>query len=208
MAEIDIQKKSSSPIWPWILALLALIVVLAYVFWFRDDETETAVVPVSDTTATTTATNTGTLSEPVNTYVSWVGDMDNKEMGLDHEFTHNGLTNLADALAAVADQAEGINRSQFDGKLNVMKARADEITRNWKSGKHGDMIKDAFRASADVMGDLQQTSFPELQQDVATVTQQINDMDTSTLTLDQRKQVKDVFRAAADVVRKMDMQVD
>ncbi|RIV27216.1 hypothetical protein DYU11_02570 [Fibrisoma montanum] len=208
MAEIDIQKKSSPPIWPWILVLLALIGVLAYIFWFRNGETQPAVTPVTDTTATTTATNAGTLSEPVDTYVSWVSDMDNKEMGLDHEFTHNGLTNLADALAAVADQVEGVNRSQFESKLNVMKTRADEITRNWKSGKHGDMIKDAFRASADVMGDLQQASFPDLQQDVATVTQQINDMDTSTLTLDQRKQVKDVFRAAADVVRKMDMQVD
>lgn len=208
MAEIDIQKKRSSPIWPWILGLLALIAILAYIFWDRDGDTRTAAVPATDTAATTTATTAGTLSEPVNTYVSWVADMDNKEMGLDHEFTHNGLTNLANALAAVADQAEGVNRAQFDGKLNVMKTRADQITRDWKSGQHANMIKDAFRASADVMGDLQQTSFPGLQQDVATVSQQINDMDTSTLTLDQRKQVKDVFRAAADVVRNMDMQVD
>ena len=55
MAELDVQKKKSSPL-PWILLIIAVLAVLAY-FLLNNDKNETvdAVTPAYDSTTRTGA---------------------------------------------------------------------------------------------------------------------------------------------------------
>ncbi|GAA4400745.1 hypothetical protein GCM10023187_14240 [Nibrella viscosa] len=212
MANIDIEKKSGGTVWPWLLGLLLLIAVLAFIFWPRDntrdevavtDNTEQR-VGTSNAYATEDVTTTGTMAPAVRSYVDWATSISVQgEMGLDHQFTRTGLMNLADALAAVSLKAPNVNRQQVDNKLSRMRTMANDITDNWESTQHADKIKRAFQASVDVFDELQQSSFPNLNGDVASVRQAVEQMDTNTLTLDQKNKVKDVFRESADVLEKM-----
>ena len=124
-------------------------------------------------------------------------------MGLDHEFTRNGLIQLADALAATAEKAPNVNREQFDGKLSRMRNMTNEITDNWESTQHANKIKQAFQASVDVFAEIQQSSFPNMDQNVVTVRQTVEQLDPNTLTLDQKDRVKAAFRESADLLAQM-----
>ncbi|HEV7347087.1 hypothetical protein [Telluribacter sp.] len=216
MANIDIEKKNGGGSWLWILGLLLLVAALAFIFWpketSRDQDNVTGIATTEQMAAGddnyASDDRAGTTSQPVTSFVNWSENMSQNEMGLGHEFTKNGLMNMADALAAVAERAPGVNRQQFNSKLTTMRNKAIAITNNWESTSHANKIKDAFRASADVMEELQRSSFPAINNDVQRVRQSIDAMDTKTLTLDQKEKVKDVFKEAAEVVQSMDQNLN
>lgn len=198
--------------WPWLLGLLLVGAVLTFIFWLRyDDKNELA--PLSNTEQRAGSTDTypnekvaagaNTMAQPVSSYVEWCSNMPQNEMGLDHEFTRNGLESMANALAAVAEKVPSVNQQQVNQKLIRMRENAGTITENWESTFHANKIKQAFQASTDVFEALQQSSFPDLQSDVQEIRQMVNQMDTKTLTLNQKNKVKDVFRLSADVLQKM-----
>lgn len=211
MANIDIEKKEGGSIWPWILGLLLLVAVLAFIFWPRDNDPErvAATEPVGNTFATDTATAgaTESMAQPVSSYVTWAGSMPKEAMGLDHEFTRSGLIQLADALAATAEKAPNVNREQFESKLSRMRTMANEITDNWESTQHADKIKKAFQASVDVFAEIQQSSFPNMDQNVASVRQTVEQLNPQTLTLDQKDRVKAAFRESADLLAQMNQNI-
>lgn len=212
MANIDIEKKSGASVWPWLLGLLLVVAVLTFIFWPRDDD-KNELATLSNTEqrdgATDTyptdevAAGTNTMAQPVSSYVEWSNNMSKNEMGLAHEFTSNGLESMANALAAIAEKVPNVNQQQVNQKLIRMRKNAGTITENWKSTSHAAKIKQAFLASTDVFEALQQSSFPDLQSDVQEIRQAVNQMDTKTLTLNQKNKVKDVFRLSADVLQKM-----
>ncbi|GAB3171061.1 hypothetical protein [Telluribacter humicola] len=216
MDNIDIEKKKRGFSWLYILGLILLIAVLGFLFWPKDisDEQDDVVgLATTEEMAATddnyaaddrTASDNNAMSQPVSSYVQWANNISQNEMGVDHEFTKNGLMNMADALAAVAERTPNVNRDQFNNKLNTMRNKANAITNNWESTSHANKIKDAFQASADVFAEIQRTSFQNMQQDVQGLKNEIQEMDTSTMTLEQKSKVKDVFRQAADVLQKME----
>ena len=59
MANIDIEKKEGGSVWPWILGLLLLVAVLAFVFWPHDNDrdNDTDGVAATEQVGTTDATD-------------------------------------------------------------------------------------------------------------------------------------------------------
>ncbi len=210
---MDVEKKNRGFSWLYILALLLFLLVLAILFWPKSTSTSQDDVPglaateamtaSDDTYATDDSTGgNATMAQPVRSYVDWSATMSGRES--DQAFTKSGLMSLADALAAVAERAPNLNRDQINNKLSTMRNKASAITGNWESTAHASKIREAFWASADVFDAIQQSSFPDLKQDVQGLRNEIQRLDAQALTQDQKNKVKDVFREASDVLQKME----
>jgi len=127
MADIDVQRKSSTPIWPWILGLvlLALIIGLLATQW-RDDD-PVAVGPTADTVVTEQpAAPVGEPAAVRQFAQACVARDAGQQMGLDHNFTINCLRQLADAIDETA-QHQGLQLSAVQPQTQEMREHAQQI---------------------------------------------------------------------------------
>lgn len=88
---------------------------------------------------------------------SWKSINIDGEVGLDHEFTHDGLTklmNYADAMVTT----EGIEVNNFEQRKSDILKIADKLTKNWTSTKHADWAKKAFIHTASLIKDIESAS--------------------------------------------------
>lgn len=195
MAEIEIQRKKA-PIWPWILGALALVALL----WFLVSQTGQR----SPDQVTTAANTTAPMLPEVQEFVTFVREgKPAEDMGLDHEYTSNGIRNLADALNAIAHRTDNHN-DQIDSKRQELHQMADQIQKDPLSIQHADIIRDAFTTSADMMEQVQRNLYPQLEDQVAEVRQAAQSINPQELTLDQKNEVKQFFERASEAVRAME----
>ncbi len=127
MTEIKIEKKKT--IWPWLLLLLLLgIIAVVWLYFFRYDKRETmetadnkALIDVRENNSTVAA------------YVIFINSDTNK-MSLDHAYSREALTNLTDAVDAMATEAG------YDVNVDISKAKqyAQEITKDPLYTTHAD----------------------------------------------------------------------
>ncbi|CAN5918726.1 hypothetical protein BH24BAC1_BH24BAC1_19590 [soil metagenome] len=199
MAEIEIQRKKT-PIWPWILGALVVVALL----WFLVNRTGQP-SPDQATTATTNAPRvtapatdpTAPLLPEVQQFVTFVRDNEpSEDMGLQHEYTSNGIRNLADALNAIAQRTDNHN-DRIDTKHQELHQMADQIQKNPTSTQHANVIRDAFTTSADMMERVQRNLYPHLENQVAEVRQAAQSINPQDLTLDQKNEVKRFFERAS-----------
>lgn len=206
MAEIKVEKKK--PVWPWILAGLILLAILYFLVFAGDDENdmeETNTEQVQDTTYQENNTwqdqrndtLSSTSNQGVSAYLSHVGDK--SRMGIDHEYTNNALIHLMNAVQSKADELN-IN---IDADMQQVRQEAQEITQNPQATNHANKIKSAGEKLTDVMKKLQEERFPNLSQDVEEVRTAVQNIEPSTLTLEQKDQINMFFNEAADVLRNM-----
>ena len=188
MAEIKIEKKP--PVWPWILLGLLLVGGLVYWFALRDKNEE----PMADATDSTETVRTG----PVAEYITFI-DNDKEPMGLDHEFTHDGLMKLTAATQAVADQAD------YDVKadLDQVKEYANQIEKDPFETTHANSIRKAAETLAGSLHRMQEAKFPQLSSEAQAVVNAADKIDPDVLTLDQKPAVKGFFNEAASLLRGM-----
>lgn len=199
MAEIKIEKKK--PIWPWILALL-LIALILYFLFFR----ETTVITNESTTNDTIVDNTEVIDDGyVNDNLSDVAaflafaKMDDGNMTLDHEYSHNALTKLIDATEEVSEKTD------FDSKMDLDSARkyADEITKDPMATNHADNIKKATDIISKTLQNLQQAKFTNLTSEASKVKTSSESINEKELALNQKNKIKDFFSDAAVLLEKM-----
>lgn len=206
MAEIKVEKKK--PVWPWILAGLILLAILYFLVFAGDDENdmeETNTEQVQDTTYQENNTwqdqrndtLSSTSNQGVSAYLSHVGDK--SRMGIDHEYTNNALIHLMNAVQSKADELN-IN---IDADMQQVRQEAQEITQNPQATNHANKIKSAGEKLTDVLRKLQEERFPNLSQDVEEVRTAVQNIEPSTLTLEQKDQINMFFNEAADVLRNM-----
>ncbi|RYY30559.1 MAG: hypothetical protein EOP41_00350 [Sphingobacteriaceae bacterium] len=141
------------------------------------------------------------LSSAIKDYQQWTISLADKKMDINHELTKTGLNKIADVLDLMSDSLTNPNKT-IHTDINSIRSHADSITYNWKSGKHADMIKLAFIKTADAITDLQPQNKPAFYKALQVLKLRINDIDTNTLTLNQREQVKDAFNQTASVFEK------
>jgi hypothetical protein len=213
MAEIKIEKKK--PIWPWILVGLIILGIILYFLLAgnnddmddMDDMDDNRTEQVSDTTYTDAQQRgTGTWEESsrdtlnddsVSAYLAHVGDRE--RMGIDHEYTNNALIHLINAVEAKAAEVNmDINKD-----LEEMRENSQEITQNPQATNHADKIKETGDKIADVLERIQEENFPNLSGDVDDVRTAVQEIDGSTLTLEQKDEINSFFKEAADVLRSM-----
>jgi len=218
MAQIRIEEKKNTSILPYILGLLLLGLVAWGAFAFLDDEdNDSALLDQEEIEAPLAEMATEITGQPDGTYtdldkddievyresfakfMTYTTDMKG-EMGLDHEFSHNALTYLAEATENIADAYD------VDITDNTSRAKqlADEITVDPMATNHAEKIRMAAinitetleRVNTTVMNNKATNSLVDLRKEA----QAING---GTLTLNQKEDVRGFFRAARAVLAEM-----
>lgn len=227
MADINIQKKDNKPVWPWVLGVL---VVLGLAVWLYSDAPETGAgdrlatqTRIEAERAEGTENNlagsdagrgmspeeeaeagagSSAMVGPVADFVAFVKENDSRgEMGLDHEYTSNGLRKLGDALNSLVDSHQAnMDINQMRNKFNQ---KADQLQNDPQALKHANIISEAFTSAADVIGRLQQQYYPELSNQASEVRQAAQAIDPQEQTLNQRTKVKSFFDKSSDALEAM-----
>ena len=225
MADIRIEEKASPSIWPWILGLLLLALVgwgLVEVFGDDDDDMvaeSTEMVDESESEARgSEIVNSGAtyslidfddpqagerFGDLVNDYSVYTADLTG-EMGLDHEFSHNALTQLANATVALAASHGMTSDLNVREKAQTIKEKAEAITRDPYAVTHADDIRAAATSIAEILGEIQTKHYPGLEDAVAEVSRSASEINPQTLTLDQKEDVRTFFgnaRVALEAMR-------
>lgn len=208
MAEIHIQKKKK-PVWPWILAA---VVVLAIILWIvvdtdnNDQQRQTAVVDQTEQIQQQDAftdQQDNQRTDAVDDFISFVQESNaREEMDLDHDYTAEGISLLSAALNDMVNQL-GVEDVDMQQKRDNLNRKADQIQQDPASTQHADTIRSAFISSADIMSNLQQQHFPNLDGEVNNVRETAQAVDPNTLTLEQKQNVKAFFSSSAQALHEM-----
>ena len=214
MADLRIEKKESKSILPWILGLL----LLGLAIWgIAELVGEDPIEGMADTEVVDDAADRGSeIVSNGNTYT--LIDFDDPaagdrfddlyteyatytermtgEMGLDHEFSHNALTQLANATVALAS-AHGMGADlNVKEKAQMIKRKADAITKDPYATTHADDIKTAAMQISSILEQIQQAHYPGLEAATAEVTSAASEITRETLTLNQKEDVRTFFGRA------------
>ena len=192
MAEIRIEKKE--PVWPWLLLALGLTALLLYLFVFNKKDEVADTGPAAPTNLIDVRENNATVAS----YVTFV-QADTGRMSLNHAYTNEALLKLNDAINAMAGEAG------FDvtANLDLAKQHADSITHKPFETTHANHIRKAADIFSTSMQNMQQAKYPSLANEAAEVRTAASVISPDILTLDQRDAVKGFFRAAAELLQKM-----
>lgn len=226
MAEILVEPDNRDPnknkpsIWPWILGAL-LLIGLVWVLVGSDDDDEVEQVATTTAVEREPASN-NTYAEtaaagPVAEFIRFANDeeryerenvanTDNTtttegEMGLNHNYTSEGIQKLSAALNALADNAAG--DSNVEQKRQMFKQNADKIQQDAQSLDHANTIRATFVSAADLMASIKQSSYPDSDVDAEELKKAAEEIDPKTPTLEQKDKVKGFFDKAGDAVEKM-----
>lgn len=205
MADIDIEKKK--PVWPWILlGLLILGAILAFFLWFDVDDDDTiddvddvesvsAADPVDDSVNNPGLTND--TQGAIGDYTAFLNeDMD---MGIGHEYTHAGLTQLIAAVREVADDLD----VDVDADLAEAKENADYIMKDPMDVDHANKIRNAVQVISSALVTIQQERFPKLAEESDSLRDYAQNVMPDAETLNQKEDVKTFFQHAEDLLTKM-----
>ncbi len=204
MAELHVQKKETS-IWPWILAAVVILALLLWYFAGRDndndldvgmnnmtDSTLVGTAPASGTEYTAAGTVDGVAVEQ---YMQFVNARASRSTGVAHEYTADGLRQLADALREVATaQAAGVD---VEARIDEIRQRADAMQQNPTATEHALQAREAFVMAASLMG--QMRSNTGANQDA--VQEAAMAIEPSRNLLDQSEQIEQFFARAGDALR-------
>lgn len=200
MAEIKIEKKS--PIWPWILLAVAVIVVLFLVLSNNGDSEEAEDIQedrIEQGFGGTTDVRRAVINNSaVVAFVSFIND-DPDSMGLDHEFTNEALLKLTNATSAMADEID----YDIQKDLDEVRTHADKITKDPFETTHANSIRLSAEILANVLHNIQQKAFPNLASEADIVIKSVSAIELEALTLDQKGDVKNFFRKSAELLEKM-----
>lgn len=197
MAEIKIEKKS--PVWPWILLILAIIGILIYLFASDDDQDDMR----EDTTGEYIEEPVSSGQEAMNNatvvdYVSFV-DSDQENMDLSHEYTNEALAKLINATDAMASEVG----YDVEADMQEVKQLAERITQEPFETTHANSIKEAATKLEGVLQNIQQDAFPNLSGSTDAVRNAAEGIDPEELTLNQKEDVKNFFRESAELLEQM-----
>lgn len=215
-ADIDIEKKKSGSVWPWILGLAIVIVgawILIELLGNGDDTDESLVVdtqeqveegvierenPMADDRATTDANN------PIVAYTAFLSEYKATEaMGLDHGFTSEAIERLGASLKAVATRMEVEETPEVEKATAIMDRYARDIRQDPLKASHADSINVVLMAATDVINAMQDAQFPELNSKVETLRDISKGFNGGELTLNQKGELKRYFNISQEVLARM-----
>ncbi|OAV42794.1 hypothetical protein [Lewinella sp. 4G2] len=216
MANIRIEEKKTNFI-PILLGLLLLGLVAWAGFAFLDDEdndgalldTEEVEAPLAEMATEITGQPDGTyldndvdatLYQPaVTKFITYTTEMEG-EMGLDHEFSHNAITYLAEATEAIAD-AYDVNLTDNTERAKQL---ADEITVDPYATNHAEKIRMAAINITESLERIDATAFNNMNSaHIETIREEAQAIDGATLTLNQKEDVRGFLKAANKLMMKM-----
>ncbi len=209
MAELNVKKKSKSPV-GWIILGL---VVIALIVWIVVDNNDNEVM-TSDNNEQVMESNQdeGTMNRSENSaensqmdqkvqdFVSFANETGS--ISMDHEVTHDGLTKLAEALTAVTPG--DVPDENVNNDVDELKAEANQLTENPTSEQHANIMRNSFISAAQIIKNIQSENYPELQEEANQVMDAAKDIDAQKLATNQKEDIKSFFDEAADALQKME----
>lgn len=211
MAEIKIKEKK--PIWPWIL--LALVILALLFFLLQDDDDVTDDYDSDDiemiddndmddddmdddtmdnnTTARLSDSADSKIAE-YNTYVS-----ENMDMDINHEYSNAVLSRLINATEALANSLD----VDINADLEEARAQTASITKDPYDTDHANKIKQAGNTIVRGLKKIQTQKFPSMTKECTELQNAIMDINTQTLTLNQKQDVKAFFKQAGELLTNM-----
>jgi L-rhamnose isomerase len=197
MAEIKIEKKK--PIWPWVLGIIALVILLTYLFI---DDREKNEIGAQETETAMQVTPNESVDDGTNGdvegYVRFI-ETDTVRMGLDHNFTNEALRRLTAATKAVAAKID----YDVQSDLSEVKQYADKVATDPFETTHANSIRKAADVLSGTLQKMQRANFPELNDEATELKKAASSIDPDALTLDQKEAVRTYFDKAADLLQKM-----
>lgn len=207
MAEIKIEKKKK-PIWPWVIFLL----IVAAIFWWllaQDDpdtenfEQETEVVdPVSDDdrpTAKSNESDTETNQQTaVAEYQSYLKENEGN-MGLEHKYTHTGITLMAAAIDAINQDLQ----NQVNADVKKLKQMADRIKVHTYAQTHADTIKAAFMMTSNILDKMMTSNKMQAGSEIKELENLAQQVSKEELATNQEKVVNRFFNKSAAIIEKI-----
>lgn len=202
MAEINIEKKKNKrPMWPWIIGLLLLGGIIWAIAEIDTGREEIAAVeePYTEEPIVTEPQANIIEEETPEDFVAYVEERAIKDqMGVDHAVTSSALVKLSHAIRDLARDDESYSR-----QINELEQAANQIESNPQSLQHADRLSDAFSQASNLLQQMQQNRFPEMQSEVEEVKQAATEVKGDQPMLNQKREVKTFFEKAADAVEKM-----
>ncbi len=209
MADIDVERKEGTPIWPWIVGLLVLALLAWLLFSLLDrdeDPTAVGVMPV-DTLAE------GMPAAPVAGGPPAAGDVLQQyqqqctgaegEMGLDHQFVANCLRQLADAADTALSRPSGAG-VEARGELEEVRRRAQELEQSPPDAtNHAALASGAFTSAAALIERMQSPAYPDLASQASEVRSAATGLQAQGDLLQQRDQVHAFFQEAGEALQAM-----
>uniref|UniRef100_UPI004047C90C hypothetical protein n=1 Tax=Mariniflexile sp. TaxID=1979402 RepID=UPI004047C90C len=166
MAEIKIEKKS--PVWPWVLLVLAIAVVIAYVVYkTSEDNTYEENVNIENIDGTNTLDENGTANyDDTNLDSNYNSSMmefdeavkDSARIGKDSAYTKSAMHKLIHTVVLKADQ----NNLESSNALTNLKSYADNgmsVTKDLNISKNLKSVSDDVTS---VIQAIQTKNFPGL----------------------------------------------
>lgn len=210
MADIDIERKSSSG---WLWALLGLVVLALLLFWLLggdrqetamvDEQAETEMAPTQPPATEQPTTAITTAPAALQDYQQRCGEPQPGQMALDHEATSQCLTMLTSAMEATLDESQ---RSAIQSKIDAANASARELMASGAdSMEQSRMVRSAFSSIADALDEIQERDHPQLEGAVEQLDETVESIDPGQSLQAQREPVQRFFQQAGNVLNRMVM---
>lgn len=205
MAEIKIEKKS--PIWPWILLVIAVIAIVAYFVYNNDNDDNSIYDNESHDEQMNTNSNTYEDAQHMDA-TSAAQEFENSvtdstRIGIDSTYTKTAIINLAKVVSMKADELN----VQPSIALENLKYYSDERDGmpNTELAESSDVInfKTVSNDIVAVLEILQTKNYPSLQDEVAELKQTSNKIDNNMAAKEQQVTIQTFFTKARKVVNNM-----
>ncbi|WP_373518005.1 hypothetical protein [Pricia sp.] len=206
MAEIKIEKKK--PWWPWILALLIILAIVAY-FWYTDGKLVDDDVSITSEEAVGnyvqegfTATDVGetyTKSDlETAEYTSFIGDK--SKLGTDFNYTKDALVQLSNAVRQAAVE-HGINKT--DERLERVENGAKDVQKNGDSLQLARRIKEVGGDIAQIIRTIQEKEYPEMAETPEHIKRTLGAIVPNQKITEQEERIRAFFDACGDALKEM-----
>lgn len=204
MAEIKIKKKT--PIWPWILGILAILAILFFIFngnddMEADDMSDSDMEMVTDDVDDSTNGATMVFSETANSEIAEFTTFISKEaeMGLEHEYSYSALSKLIDATEAVANTLN----VDIAADLETARSKAGSVEDDTYKVDHANNIKNSGNIIVQALKKIQMERFPDLAESCTELQNSVMAIAPGTQTLEQKAAVKNFFDQAGQLLTNM-----
>jgi hypothetical protein len=215
VADIDVQRKSGSPVWLWVAGL----VVLALAIWAiagmmgRDD---VAVAPATDPTQMEPApglpqqdpTGMEALPAAARTFMNdchLAEGVRTEEMGPAHDFTVNCFEHLASSIEGFARERGA--EPAIEEQARMIRERVQQLRQSDPASlQHSNLARQAADAGADAFAAMHprwHAGDAEIQGNVLEVQQAAQRIDPGEPLLDQLTDLRSYFRRAGDTMNVM-----
>lgn len=213
MAEIKIEKKK--PVWPWILAILVILGIIAYFIYenpdrdnltddFDDDTTNEQVMESESRPLDTVGTRRDyQVGSSYDQYAAYEGSIrDSTRIALDSSYTKKAYYNLSKAVAKKAEE-NNVENSQALTDLQDFSMLITKVSSPLSSSESAKNFKTASDKVAKVLEDIQVKSYPELQSQIADLKQVVSKMDGSISMDKQQANITEFLQKSRDVLKAM-----